>query len=82
MDTFNSVANNLSNSIWGKADDSKPEQQEPQSGVQGDTSKGEPFDGGNMRGRWRLRQKLRQFGADDNAHRRVINERAGSCRYY
>jgi len=48
MDTIKttaaSAATAVTNIVWGTNGNS----QEPQSGVQGDTSKGEPFDGGNI----------------------------------
>ncbi|TPX15559.1 uncharacterized protein E0L32_004257 [Thyridium curvatum] len=42
MEAINSLANTASKAIWGE-----PNQEEPVSGVKGDTSKGEPFDAGN-----------------------------------
>ncbi len=48
MEAISNAANSLGNSFWGKNSVSKDE---PQSGVQGDTAKGEPYDGGNMGGR-------------------------------
>lgn len=45
METFNNMTSAASKAIWGN-DGSKGE--EPASGVQGDTSKGEPYDAGNM----------------------------------
>ncbi|KAL8365993.1 hypothetical protein RB595_004666 [Gaeumannomyces hyphopodioides] len=58
MDTINNIANAATKAIWGenppKTDAAKsssppppPPNEEPISGVQGDTSKGEPFDAGN-----------------------------------
>lgn len=58
MDTINNIANAATKAIWGEntskaADDTKktppppPPNEEPISGVQGETSKGEPFDAGN-----------------------------------
>lgn len=58
MDTINNIANAATKAIWGEntskaADDDvkktppPPPNEEPISGVQGDTSKGEPFDAGN-----------------------------------
>jgi len=44
METINNLAQTAAKVVWGE-DQSK---QEPVSGVQGDTSKGEPYDAGNM----------------------------------
>jgi hypothetical protein len=46
METISNAANTFSKAVFGAAET----KQEPQSGVQGDPSKGEPFDGGNMGG--------------------------------
>lgn len=41
METINNLANAASKAVFG-------EQKEPVSGVQGDVSKGEPYDAGNL----------------------------------
>jgi len=46
METINNMANAAAKVVWGDGD-STAAKQEPVSGVQGDTSKGEPFDAGN-----------------------------------
>lgn len=44
MDTINNVATAAAKAVWGQEDANK----EPVSGVKGDTSRGEPFDAGNL----------------------------------
>lgn len=44
MDTLNNMTSAASKAIWGNGES----KEEPVSGVQGDTSKGEPYDAGNM----------------------------------
>jgi hypothetical protein len=41
------MASAAAKAVWGTNSESK---QEPMSGVNGDTSKGEPYDAGNMQG--------------------------------
>lgn len=48
METINNMATAAAQAVWGTNDNKSAE--EPPSGVQGDTSKGEPFDGGNIGG--------------------------------
>lgn len=50
METINNMATAAAKAVWGEGADGKKE--EPVSGVQGDTSKGEPFDAGNIGGKW------------------------------
>ncbi|KAI0448159.1 hypothetical protein F4803DRAFT_496883 [Xylaria telfairii] len=45
METINSMAASAAKAVWGE---SKPSTEEPVSGRFGDTSKGEPYDAGNM----------------------------------
>jgi hypothetical protein len=47
MDTVNNMAAAAAKAVWG---DNTKTNQEPISGQQGDTSKGEPFDKGNIEG--------------------------------
>lgn len=44
MESINSVATAATKAVWGSGDASK----EPVSGVQGDVTKGEPYDAGNL----------------------------------
>jgi hypothetical protein len=44
METISSMAHTAAKAVWGEG----TEHEEPASGVQGDVSKGEPFDGGNI----------------------------------
>ncbi|OAA44888.1 glycine-rich cell wall structural protein 1 [Metarhizium rileyi] len=44
METISSIANTAAKVVWGDG----TEHDEPASGVQGDVSKGEPYDGGNI----------------------------------
>ena len=44
METLNNVASAASRAVFGSGSDNK----EPVSGEQGDVSKGEPYDAGNM----------------------------------
>ena len=44
METINSVASAASKAVFGSDDSNK----EPVSGAQGDTTKGEPYDAGNL----------------------------------
>lgn len=46
METVNNMAAAAAKAVWG--DNNKPHGDEPISGAQGDTSKGEPFDKGNI----------------------------------
>lgn len=55
MEAINSLANTASKAIWGD-----PNQEEPVSGVKGDTSKGEPFDAGNKGGTYVLSLRIPQ----------------------
>ncbi len=48
MDTINNIAGAATRAIWGPSNDLAEERKEPISGVQGNTSNGEPFDAGNM----------------------------------
>ena len=45
MEAVNSLAGAAANAVWGSGKESS---QEPVSGKQGDPSKGEPYDAGNM----------------------------------
>jgi hypothetical protein len=45
METINNMAISAAKAVWGE---SKPSTEEPISGRTGDTSKGEPYDAGNM----------------------------------
>ncbi len=47
MNTMSIMADSFGKAVWGSSES----KQEPQSGVSGDTSKGEPFDAGNMGGK-------------------------------
>lgn len=47
MDTINSMAKTAANVVWGS---NTTDGKEPVSGHQGDVSKGEPFDKGNVEG--------------------------------
>jgi len=49
------VANTVTKTIWGDNNTSK---EEPVSGQLGDTTKGEPFDAGNMGGEWQRNKHL------------------------
>lgn len=44
MNTINNMASTAAKAVWGENENNK----EPASGKQGDTSKGEPYDAGNM----------------------------------
>lgn len=44
METISSMAHTAAKAVWGDG----TEHDEPASGVQGDVSKGEPYDGGNI----------------------------------
>lgn len=44
METFTSIAHTAAKAVWGDG----TERHEPASGVQGDVTKGEPYDGGNI----------------------------------
>lgn len=57
METLNNVATAASKAVFGGSDANK----EPVSGVQGDVSKGEPYDAGNL-GQLHLRRRA------DNLH--------------
>jgi len=46
METINNMALAASRAVWGPGETATKE--EPISGVQGDTAKGEPYDAGNM----------------------------------
>lgn len=47
MEAISSMAHTAAKAVWGDG----TEHDEPASGVQGDVSKGEPYDGGNI-GKW------------------------------
>lgn len=47
METINNMATAAANAVWG-SNGTTESKQEPISGVNGDTSKGEPYDAGNM----------------------------------
>lgn len=44
METISSMAHTAAKAVWGDG----TEQNEPASGVRGDVTKGEPYDGGNF----------------------------------
>ncbi|MDA4132830.1 MAG: hypothetical protein OK454_06875 [Thaumarchaeota archaeon] len=46
MDSISHMASAAAKAVWGERDDQA--HQEPVSGKLGDTSKGEPYDAGNM----------------------------------
>jgi hypothetical protein len=45
MEAINNLAQTAAKAVWGENETKK---EEPLSGVSGDTSKGEPYDAGNM----------------------------------
>jgi hypothetical protein len=47
MEAINNMATAAAKAVWGTPE-SNEAKREPVSGVSGDASKGEPFDGGNM----------------------------------
>jgi hypothetical protein len=57
METVNSIAQAAAKAVWGE---NTTDGKEPISGAQGDPSKGEPFDKGNLEGMLNHRPSWRQ----------------------
>lgn len=65
METINNMATAAAKAVWGEGADGKKE--EPVSGVQGDTSKGEPFDAGNIDANGKEETTTKVGGSSDPA---------------